>query len=502
MITLRKSSCIPWNFCKTLCNNISTNYKQSVHLTQHEIAVALRPFYFAVHPDLFYQFPKEKTINENSLKQLNFYLENVLKNEPATPVSVTFCLKNNSSQLKNCASFKHVNIKLLDKDVHRLLHIILSKCQLSTEYIDALKENKPQYTKPEEPELKKSKPVSKSEDFYSYWWNKSRKTAEDIEQKIKNEADMDVKYWLSMNVDKALSRLQSCQPLREETERLCEEIKEALRLKEIIWNCGWGITHFRGCLLSFRTLQLQNPNDMLALVGRTLVFGRQTGVSFEGHIILSSEDVRNNWLDMIQSIDQFDKLLSQIPETEKALSEVLRGILVDHRKFQPTVMVQKYSQQLGKLTSALYKYRWMNGYPSTWPRRLSNFQIVVECEAGPLMLSPTGQFIVPASCPAFLLVDFISKNMEEASRRLHLYNRMKSKESMVYNQCMSELGLGALEKDDNITPDLMVHCCERLLKQPLYFGTKLLGLRVRITNYYSVLQDGEMCIPWDWKSRS
>ena len=32
--------------------------------------------------------------------------------------------------------------------------------------------------------------------------------------------------------------------------------------------------------------------------GHTVVFGHQTGVSFEGHIILSSEDVRSNWLDV------------------------------------------------------------------------------------------------------------------------------------------------------------------------------------------------------------
>ncbi|GFT19659.1 DUF4461 domain-containing protein [Trichonephila clavipes] len=125
---------------------------------------------------------------------------------------------------------------------------------------------------------------------------------------------------------------------------------------------------------------------------------------------------------MIQSVEQFDDLLRQIPKAERALSEVLRGILVDHRKFQPTIMVQKYIQQLGKLTSALYKHRWVHSYPQEWPRRMGTYQIVVECEAGPLMLSPTGQFIVPASCPAFVLVDFISRNMEAANHRLQMYN--------------------------------------------------------------------------------
>jgi len=44
-------------------------------------------------------------------------------------------------------------------------------------------------------------------------------------------------------------------------------------------------------------------------------------------------------------------------------------------------------------------------------------------EAGPLMLSPTGQFIVPSSCPSFLLVNFITENLEEAMKRLYHYNK-------------------------------------------------------------------------------
>lgn len=37
------------------------------------------------------------------------------------------------------------------------------------------------------------------------------------------------------------------------------------------------------------------------------------------------------------------------------------------------------------------------------------------------MLSPTGQFIVPSSCPAFLLVNFITEHLDEAERLLNEY---------------------------------------------------------------------------------
>jgi len=39
------------------------------------------------------------------------------------------------------------------------------------------------------------------------------------------------------------------------------------------------------------------------------------------------------------------------------------------------------------------------------------------------MLSPTGQFIVPSSCPAFLLVNFLTANLEKAKQVLEKYER-------------------------------------------------------------------------------
>ncbi|KAB1264050.1 T-cell activation inhibitor; mitochondrial [Camelus dromedarius] len=48
-------------------------------LSGAEAVNALRPFYFAVHPDFFGQHPREREVNENSLKRLSAYLENLQK---------------------------------------------------------------------------------------------------------------------------------------------------------------------------------------------------------------------------------------------------------------------------------------------------------------------------------------------------------------------------------------------------------------------------------------
>lgn len=432
------------------------------------------------------------------MKQLNEFLETLIQNHPNYPTCVTFYLRDTKPKEHTIISsdnFKSVKIKLLGRDLHKTVHAILSACQLSTEYLDQLHANKNN--------AKSSNHESRIEFKVNFHpvnkWKITDITFDEIEEKIKSEPEVDLKVWLSQNIAKAQEKLKASQPIRDEINKLRKQIKTSLELKNLFWKCGWGVSHFRGCLLSFKSLSIQHPDDMKVLKGRTLVFGLETGVSLDGHVILSSEDVRHNWLDLIKSVHQYDFLLAQAPSVEKSLSDVLRGITINHREFRQSVMVKKYMQQLQKLTSALYRYYWKFGYPESWPDRLNKFQLVVECEAGPLMLSPTGQFIVPASCPAFLLIDFISKHMAEAQLKMEEYKRMRREEWKLYDSCMTELGLTSLNKDDNVTPDLMVQCCNRLLESNNSLRHYLRNCRLRISHYYSILQDGEICIPWNWK---
>ncbi len=120
-------------------------------------------------------------------------------------------------------------------------------------------------------------------------------------------------------------------------------------------------------------------------------------------------------------------------------------------------------------------------------------------DSGPLMVSPTGQIIVPASCPVFLLVNFITEKMEDASMKLDQYKREKYEEKGLHSKCMEQLGLFQLDKADNITPNLMIDCMTRLLSRAEELYPILNGSHLWITTYYSVQSDGEICIPWNWK---
>lgn len=105
------------------------------HLSSNEVSVALRPFYFAVHPDLFQQHPQERDTNENSLKQLNCYIETLMHCKPVRPAKLKFYLRKKQP---TDHAFESVNISLVQKDIRGALQIILSSCSLSTKYVENL----------------------------------------------------------------------------------------------------------------------------------------------------------------------------------------------------------------------------------------------------------------------------------------------------------------------------------------------------------------------------
>lgn len=75
------------------------------------------------------------------------------------------------------------------------------------------------------------------------------------------------RIWLESNVSEALKKLAACQPVREEIVRLQNVLCDTLGVQSVVWDCGWNVTHFRGCLLSFQALARHHPDIMHTLQG-------------------------------------------------------------------------------------------------------------------------------------------------------------------------------------------------------------------------------------------
>ncbi|KAG1689927.1 Scm-like with four MBT domains protein 1 [Nymphon striatum] len=223
--------------------------------------------------------------------------------------------------------------------------------------------------------------------------------------------------WLLKNLEESYHLLLKTNPIRDEIARIHYDISNKIHVKDIIWDCSYGLSHKRGCFQSFQNLMTQHPVAMNALNGKTIVFSTQTGVSLDGHVILNIEDVRQKWLDVIKSTSFYDDRIKLFPEIENNVSMNLNGIKIGHRKFQPSVSLADYEKRLKKLVFILEEHKQQ--YPNLkFPNYLREFELVIECESGPLMLSPTGQIIAPCSYPVLLLLNFIHRNFEEAKYRM------------------------------------------------------------------------------------
>ena len=142
------------------------------------------------------------------------------------------------------------------------------------------------------------------------------------------------------------------------------------------------------------------------------IFSYLVALIIGGHIIIYSGEVRHNWLNTIRCIPDADKRLDKIPLVEKALSQFLKDIRIVRTKHQKSVTVDDYRIRLRKLITNLGDYLAKKKLPAIWPDSLADLQMCVVTESCPLMVTPEGQILVPASCPGFLLIEFLSKNME------------------------------------------------------------------------------------------
>ncbi|XP_053612432.1 T-cell activation inhibitor, mitochondrial isoform X2 [Plodia interpunctella] len=389
--------------------------------------------------------------------------------------------------------FKLVKIQLNGSNPRDTVVKVLNACEMSTTYVDKIPRNQ----KP--PDLSFSKAdFNKAYQEFSENFNDATRIKRRVEEKKINIDN--IVNWVIDNSTLAREKYESTSATREQVKSLIDHLVNTYGIKQVRYESGWNISHIRGALQSLKSLATQHTSVMSNLEGRILALGAFTGVSLDGEVYLNIIDVRNEWLSLIKKVSQEDAALISIPNYEETLSGILRDIHVRRRKFMPKVSASQYCNHLRQLVTSIGDfYGRGHKFPESIPNSLSKYEIVVEPEAGPLMVSPTGQFITPASCPAAELVAFIGEHIDDATLRMTEYSINKHIEKALYKEVKERFGLLELHKDDSITPALMILCCQRLLTRADKLHSKLQGNILYITHYYSVLSDGVLCIPWDFK---
>lgn len=107
-----------------------------------ELAAALRPFYFVVHPDLFGQHPQQRSVNEDSLKQLSAHLQLLHEHKfPFTRESkiLRFYIREENSEDRNTFKLIQITLDNQARDPKTIITKLLELCNLSTEYVKSIK---------------------------------------------------------------------------------------------------------------------------------------------------------------------------------------------------------------------------------------------------------------------------------------------------------------------------------------------------------------------------
>ncbi|KAM6089482.1 T-cell activation inhibitor, mitochondrial isoform 1-T1 [Chlamydotis macqueenii] len=467
---------------------------QSRTLSGADAINALRPFYFAVHPDFFGQHPKEREVNENSLKRLNGYLENLQKPgfRSFKPTQLTFYVRErepNSSNVQesfSASGFRAVSFTLHTRDLLSTVLDILNSCSLSTEHIQSLNVNSQPH---KEAKSTVNRPIKWDKTYYSFTGFKDPE--EELEQAQRVETTLI--SWLDYNEASAVKKLKKSLPLRKELEHLKFELCRQLQLSDIRWQRSWGVAHRCSQLHSLGRLVRQRPELLKNVKGRTVVFTDRSGMSAAGHVMLGTMDVHHHWTKIFERLPNYYKLQKSLLLLEERISQLLGGIQVIHiEELQPLMTLEEYYETLDSFYNKLCDSRL-----PFHPRSLRGLQMILESDRYAPGLHESGHFMIPTVCDPATLQWFIFAKAQEARENLKRKEEMMMTEKELIDTSTEKFSLDRLYKEPSVSSAQMIDCCKRLLEESLPY---LQGMHLCISHFYSVLQDGDLCIPWNWKN--
>ncbi|XP_061443196.1 T-cell activation inhibitor, mitochondrial isoform X2 [Rhineura floridana] len=427
---------------------------------------ALRPFYFAVHPDFFGQHPREREINENSLKRLNGYLENLQKPgfRSFKPTQLTFYVREREQNPSNVqesfgsSGFRAVSFTLRTRDLLSTVLDILNSCSLSTEHVQSLNGNVDTRST-QGAERTFPRPIKWDKTYYCFTGFKDPE--EELEQAQRMETTLN--SWLDNNGKSAEKKLKNSLPLREELDRLKGELSHQLQLSDIRWQRSWGIAHRCSQLHSLSRLAQQSPEAPRNAKGRTVIFTDRSGMSATGYVMLGTMDVHHHWTEIFERLPSYSALQRKVLVLEDRISHLLGGIQITYvEELQPMLTLEEYYSILDSFYNQV-----RNSRLPFHPRSLRGLQMILESDRYAPSLHELGHFIIPTICDPAALQWFIITKAQQAREKLKKKEELMVLEKELIKASTEKFCLQRLYKEPSVSSVQMIHSCKRLLEASL-----------------------------------
>ncbi|XP_784547.3 T-cell activation inhibitor, mitochondrial [Strongylocentrotus purpuratus] len=472
------------------------------YLTTAQTTEALRPFIFAVHPDFFGQYPKERAANEKSLKLLFSYIDGLHQDQRTSATELTFYLRNqtplNGQPVNKGVIFRSVKIGLSSLDIYTTVNGILASCDLSTAVIEQYKQENA------EKEGEFPRPVEWHQSYYAYTGKKNPK---DNVQRKQGRPEITLSYWLKKNIAEARKKLERSRPTKEEIVSLRRYLIGQLGLEDIVWESMWDSSMFCSCLKTMKDVCQQHWAIMQNLRGCTVVLGDLTRLTPSGRVVLSSQDVPHHWVSFISGLPKQREILPFIPPTEQALSTLLGGCSVKALEGPASTMTaNSHYAALVMLIETMEKHKFVKRKGEKEEECLvlpegitQGINIIIEGSTGEQYIDHNGDVHLMCNKSAPNIIRYLLSNAKNARELCNNHMSDVKEEALLISRCLEELELATLTRHLDVTPSQMIACCRKLEENPVRLGVVVRNLHVQIRHHYALRRDGDVCIPWNWK---
>lgn len=429
------------------------------------------------------------------MKRLNGYLDNLQKagSHSVKPMKLTFYVRDtkDGSDVQPdllTSGFRSVSFTLHTNDVLSTVMDVLKSCSLPVEHMRGLKASAETSKGPPAAGVPFYRPIKWDKSYYSF--TGFIDPVQEMKQAKRVEPVLSL--WLRNNEPEAMKKHSASLPRREELDRLKKELCHKFDLADIRWQRSWGVAHRCSQLQSLSRLSQQNPEALINLQGHTVVFADQSGMNASGHVMLGTMDVHHQWIKLFEQLSCYRSLQQQTDWLKERISLLLGGSQVVH--VERLGHVQPITEHYSSLST--FHKRLMSQRLRLHPRSLQGVTMLLENDRTNPSLHEMGYFIIPSNCDPPKLQVFLQSHAPEARHRTLRKNQLQVEEDAVVKLCLQSLSLRGLSKEPSVSSSQMILCCKRLVEQrsPL-----MQGLHICVSHFYSVLQDGDLCVPWDWK---
>uniref|UniRef100_A0A914GXZ5 T-cell activation inhibitor, mitochondrial n=1 Tax=Globodera rostochiensis TaxID=31243 RepID=A0A914GXZ5_GLORO len=438
-------------------------------MTAHQASVALRPFYFAVHPDRFAREPNVRNGNEKALQVFNGYLNSLFPRPVVhqTPVQIDFMVRD-----KDDNKLRRIRISLSGVDVEQIVRTTLELCDLSTENLPT----------------------------------KSKDATDEPSSSMKWSAYGLGEVWQDLQENERLRRRQTDRPINDLFSGIVVNRERALQrldnhrtgAAQIIWLINWDQSHMRRCLMNVQSMMADQEakEDVIhALNGRKLVFGRGSHVCCDGSLQFGADDATGAWQKVCveSAVRRFDvRNLELLMERAR---ELLDGVLLIRRPHENVLSaIQQMQIFIGKICSQPKNEREiLKGLLSS-----DIAMEVVNCYQELMVVE--GCLQIPCCVEFPPLKKFIAANAIQSRQLRQEHFERKWQLELAKDACVKALALSELTWDDSLPFETLRVCMEKLRRIGPEKAVEFTQLSIHLSNSPKifVMFNGRLSVPIGW----